>query len=71
MLDAQILCRRQFTDNNCISSARVPAVVEMCQAWESCMFEPIVVGRAKILGETVGEMMNGFFEKLSIQSKVK
>lgn len=65
-----MLCRRHFSENKCSSSTRVPAVAEMCQTWETCMIEPIVVSRAKLLGETVGAMFNGFFEQLSLQSKV-
>lgn len=60
-------CSRDYQENRCDPAVRVPAMEQACRAWEQCMNrDPYVVARrAKFSGETLGEAMNGFFEKLT------
>ncbi|KAF8350288.1 Di-sulfide bridge nucleocytoplasmic transport domain-containing protein [Amanita rubescens] len=59
------LCALQHKNNLC-STNPVPAMVQQCANWETCMNrDPTVVGRAKVGAELIAEVVNGFVEPIS------
>ena len=60
-------CSRDYLDNRCDPSTRVPALVSACQAWEECMGRDphLVAKRSGISAEIFGETLNSFFNVLS------
>ncbi|KAJ3562876.1 hypothetical protein NP233_g9302 [Leucocoprinus birnbaumii] len=59
------MCALQFKNNLCEGSP-VPAMIQQCSRWETCMNrDPAVVGRAKVSAELIAEVVNGFVEPIS------
>ena len=60
-------CSRNYRENRCEPSTRVPAIANACGVWEACMGrDPYVVARRTKIGvETIGESLNSFFETLT------
>ena len=60
-------CSRDYRENRCDPSTRVPALVSACQAWEECMGRDphLVARRSGISAEIFGETLNSFFNALS------
>ena len=60
-------CSRNYRENRCDPSTRVPAIANACGVWEACMGrDPYVVARRTKIGvETIGESLNSFFETLT------
>ncbi|KIL71090.1 hypothetical protein M378DRAFT_116676 [Amanita muscaria Koide BX008] len=59
------MCALQHKNNLCTTNP-VPAMVQQCSNWETCMNrDPAVVGRAKVGAELVAEVVNGFVEPIS------
>ncbi|KAF8330434.1 Di-sulfide bridge nucleocytoplasmic transport domain-containing protein [Cantharellus anzutake] len=64
-------CSKQYLDNRCEPSQRVPHMEETCRAWEECMHrDPSAVGRARIFAETAAQVVNGFVEEISWKTLV-
>jgi hypothetical protein len=64
------MCALQFRNNLCETSP-VPAMVQQCARWETCMNrDPTVVGRAKVSAELIAEVVNGFVEPISWKTLV-
>lgn len=63
-------CSRDYRDNRCDPSTRVPALVAACQAWEECMARDphLVARRSGISAEIFGTTINSFFDVLSWKS---
>ena len=65
-------CRRNFDDNRCAEVAQVvPHMREQCERWRACFqqtSEQLVVNRARLLTETLAEMLNGFLDTISYKS---
>ncbi|KAH8992067.1 Di-sulfide bridge nucleocytoplasmic transport domain-containing protein [Lactarius akahatsu] len=58
-------CAAHFKANLCGSNP-VPAMLQQCGRWETCMNrDPTVVGRAKVGAELIAEVINGFVEPIS------
>ena len=58
-------CTREYKDNKCDSSTRVPALEAVCNNWEKCMKQdPSLVGRASVSAYTFAGVLNSFFEPL-------
>ena len=58
-------CTREYRDNKCDSSSRVPAMEAVCNNWERCMKQdPSLVGRASVSAYTFAGVLNSFFEPL-------
>ncbi len=58
-------CTREYKDNKCDSSSRVPAMEVVCNNWEKCMKQdPSLVGRASVSAYTFAGVLNSFFEPL-------
>jgi len=59
------MCQTQFNNNLCGVNP-IPAMVQQCANWESCMNrDPSTVGRAKVGAELIAEVVNGFVEPIS------
>ncbi|KAF4693042.1 hypothetical protein FOZ60_012033 [Perkinsus olseni] len=67
VMDQISQCSRDYRENRCDPSTRVPAVEQACRMWEQCMArDPVLVAkRSNFTMETLGESLNGFFEKLT------
>jgi len=65
-------CSRDYRENRCDPSTRVPALISACQAWEECMTRDphLVAKRSGISAEIFGETLNSFFNVLSWKSIV-
>ncbi len=52
-------------------SQRVPALARQCTEWELCMQrDPSLVGRGRVVAETIGEIVNSFVEPISWRTLV-
>ncbi|KAF8168350.1 Di-sulfide bridge nucleocytoplasmic transport domain-containing protein [Crassisporium funariophilum] len=59
------MCTTQYKNNLCAVSP-IPAMIQQCANWETCMNrDPSVVGRAKVGAELIAEVVNGFVEPIS------
>lgn len=64
-------CAREYKENRCDRSSRVPAMETVCENWEKCMKQdPNKVGRAKVSAYTFAEILNNFVEPISIKTMV-
>ena len=65
------VCSKEYLENRCAPSTRVPAMEKACLAWEKCMNrDPTVVGRARVSAETFAEIINSFIEPISYKTMV-
>ena len=65
------MCATQHRNNLCATNP-IPAMVQQCANWESCMNrDPTVVGRAKVGAELIAEVINGFVEPISWKTLVR
>ncbi|KII86452.1 hypothetical protein PLICRDRAFT_44048 [Plicaturopsis crispa FD-325 SS-3] len=59
------MCSSQYRNNLCASNP-IPAMIQQCANWETCMNrDPTIVGRAKVGAELIAEVVNGFVEPIS------
>lgn len=60
-------CSESYITNRCSPpELRVPALEKACRDWEFCMNRnPKIVGRTKVVAETVAETVNSFVEVIS------
>ncbi|KAI4185955.1 MAG: hypothetical protein L6R41_003799 [Letrouitia leprolyta] len=67
------MCARDFRENKCNKpEARVPAMESICNSWEKCMQrDPTMVGRAKVSAHTFAEIINNFFQPISVKAMVR
>ena len=64
------MCQTQFKNNLCDVNP-IPAMVQQCANWESCMNrDPSTVGRARVGAELIAEVVNGFVEPISWKTLV-
>lgn len=71
MLDEKMSCQQAYAKNKCSPNTRLPAIINLCVNWEKCIHEPITVSKSKVLAETIGEMIDGFYHTLSLKTVVK
>ncbi|KAL8724076.1 MAG: hypothetical protein Q9181_006993 [Wetmoreana brouardii] len=66
------MCARDFRENKCDKpESRVPAMESICNSWEKCMQrDPTMVGRAKVSAHTFAEIINNFFQPISVKAMV-
>jgi hypothetical protein len=65
------MCALQHKNNLCASNP-IPAMVQQCANWETCMNrDPTIVGRAKVGAEMIAEVVNGFVEPISWKTLVR
>lgn len=64
-------CAREYKENRCELSSRVPAVETACNNWERCMQQdPSKIGRARVSAHTFAEILNSFIEPISVKTMV-
>lgn len=64
-------CAREYKDNRCDRSSRVPAMETVCDNWEKCMSrDPSQVGRARVSAETFAGILSNFIDNLSVKAMV-
>ncbi|ODQ74255.1 hypothetical protein LIPSTDRAFT_69827 [Lipomyces starkeyi NRRL Y-11557] len=62
-------CRKDYLVNGCMPGYRVPAVEDVCDAWQICMNRDANdVGRARVSAQTVAEIVNSFIEPISYKT---
>ena len=65
------VCAREFKENRCDRSTRVPAMETVCDNWEKCMNrDPSQVGRARVSAETFAGILSNFIDNLSLKTMV-
>lgn len=65
------VCAREFKENRCDRTTRVPAMEAVCDNWEKCMKQdPTKVGRARVSANTFAEILNNFIEPISAKTMV-
>ncbi|KAF8577542.1 hypothetical protein K439DRAFT_1639587 [Ramaria rubella] len=58
-------CGKLYTDNFCADKPS-PIILEQCHEWAACMKrDASIVGRTKLLAEVIGEVINGFMERIT------
>jgi Di-sulfide bridge nucleocytoplasmic transport domain len=64
-------CAKNYVDNRCAGDSRLPALETVCSNWELCMNrDPNSVKRAKLSAATFADIINGFFDSLSLRTIV-
>lgn len=64
-------CAREFRENRCERSMRVPAMEIMCNFWEKCVNQdPNKVARAMVSASTFAEILNNFVEPITAKTMV-
>ncbi|KAF2661121.1 hypothetical protein K491DRAFT_687600 [Lophiostoma macrostomum CBS 122681] len=62
-------CAKQYKENQCHPSTRVPALEQACGNWESCMQrDSKKVARASVTAKTFAMIFNAFVEEFSYKS---
>lgn len=71
-LRAEILqCAKAYVDNRCEPATRIPAMERKCSGWEECMGrEVLIVGKTRVVAETLAEVVNGFVDVISLKTMV-
>ena len=71
-LRAEILqCAKAYVDNRCQPETRIPAMERKCSGWEECMGrEVVVVGKTRVVAETLADVVNGFVDVISFKTMV-
>ena len=66
------MCAMQYSDNRCAHPDPIPAMIQQCSNWETCMNrDPAIIGRAKVGAELIAEVVNGFVEPISWKTLVR
>lgn len=64
-------CAKQYAENRCEPSMRLPALETVCNNWEACMtMDPNSVGRARISAKTFAEILDSFIQPISYKAMV-
>lgn len=66
-LNTQKSCSVNYFQNECHIFVR-PVLIDQCNAWEHCMNQPFNENRSRALGETLGEMLDGFASAISYKA---
>ena len=62
-------CERKFKENKCELETRLPAMEKKCSEWQVCMDKnPDEVGKARLSARVLGEIVNEFFEPISMKA---
>ncbi|GAA6024057.1 hypothetical protein JCM11491_001617 [Sporobolomyces phaffii] len=62
-------CARAYVDNRCEPATRIPAMERRCSEWEECMNrDVVVVGKTRVVAETLAEIVNGFVDVISFKT---
>ncbi|APA11016.1 hypothetical protein sscle_07g057860 [Sclerotinia sclerotiorum 1980 UF-70] len=64
-------CAKQYAENRCEPSMRLPALETVCNNWEACMtMDPNSVGRARISAKTFAEILDSFIQPISYKAMI-
>ena len=63
------MCATQYRNNLCANP--IPAMVQQCANWETCMNRNPVVTRAKLAAAIIAEVINEFVEPMSGKTMVR
>lgn len=64
-------CARDYVDNRCGASSRLPALEIVCDNWEHCMHrDPNSIGRARVSAHTFAQIFNSFIEPISYKAMI-
>ncbi|KAF7955970.1 hypothetical protein EAE96_004891 [Botrytis aclada] len=64
-------CAKQYTENKCEPSMRLPALETVCNNWDACMsMDPNAVGRARISAKTFAEILDSFIQPISYKAMI-
>ncbi|KAI8093142.1 Di-sulfide bridge nucleocytoplasmic transport domain-containing protein [Halteromyces radiatus] len=64
-------CRQKYQGNHCQDKVKFPFLVTYCNAWLKCMQQNTrVVKRADIGARVFGELINSFFDALTLKTMV-
>ncbi|KAF2267869.1 hypothetical protein CC78DRAFT_510957 [Lojkania enalia] len=64
-------CAKQYRENHCDPTKRVPAMETLCGNWEACMKrDPRKVARASVTARTFAMIFNAFVEEFSYKSMI-
>lgn len=61
-------CAEQYAINRCEPDQRVPQLFEVCAKWERCMKAPKQAVTAKLIAQTLAEVINAFVSPLSLKA---
>lgn len=65
-------CAKAYVDNKCQPGTRLPFMEGKCSGWEECMGrEAVVVGKTRVVAETLAEVVNGFVDIISFKTMVR
>lgn len=65
------MCAKAYVDNRCEPATRIPAMERKCSGWEECMGrEVVVIGKTRVVAETLAEVVNGFVDVISFKTMV-
>ncbi|CEI99587.1 hypothetical protein RMCBS344292_13673 [Rhizopus microsporus] len=67
-LNEQKYCQRQYEINNCSPNTRLPAIADLCENLENCLWRPLSVSKARILAETLADIANGFSDAITVKT---
>ncbi|ORE04534.1 hypothetical protein BCV72DRAFT_12730 [Rhizopus microsporus var. microsporus] len=67
-LNEQKYCQRQYEINNCSPNTRLPAIADLCESLENCLWRPLSVSKARILAETLADIANGFSDAITVKT---
>jgi hypothetical protein len=60
-------CHQQFEVNEC-DPKPIPALKDLCKAWQVCMYRPATVSHTKAMAETIADIANGFIETITLRT---
>lgn len=67
-------CHDNYVSNECQNAYVVPALQEECNRWEECMHYDVIDNykhvSGKLWAQTVAEIINAFFEPITIRSLI-
>ncbi|ESZ93077.1 hypothetical protein SBOR_6552 [Sclerotinia borealis F-4128] len=71
VLNEMASCAKQYAENRCEPSMRLPALETVCNNWETCMtMDPNSVGRARISAKTFAEILDSFIQPISYKAMI-
>ncbi|KAI9020816.1 Di-sulfide bridge nucleocytoplasmic transport domain-containing protein [Phycomyces nitens] len=67
-LEEYLYLQQEYDNNRCDPLTRLPGIAEQCRDWQRQLNRTIWVGKTKVLAETLAEILNGFFDTLSLKA---
>ncbi|KAL0080097.1 Di-sulfide bridge nucleocytoplasmic transport domain-containing protein [Phycomyces blakesleeanus] len=67
-LEDYLYIQQEYDNNRCDPLTRLPGVAEKCRDWQRQLNRTIKPGETKVLAETLAEILNSFFNTLSLKA---